>query len=103
MSGPLEIESALDGTVTNAGVPRYSALPSDHLDHVTAEQLKALNAGELGVVQANGRYVLVTAAVLAEAKAIFAEAIALEVDPNAPPPADDYSDPRFQVPDDLVW
>ena len=71
--------------------------------HVTAEQLKALNAGELGVVQANGRYVLVTAAVLAEAKAIFAEAIALEVDPNAPPPADDYSDPRFQVPDDLVW
>src|SRR5690606_37459191 len=35
--------------------------------HVTAAQLKALNAGELGVVQHNGRYVLVSAADLAEA------------------------------------
>lgn len=33
-SGPLEVESALDGTVTNSGVPRYSELPSDHLTHV---------------------------------------------------------------------
>lgn len=71
--------------------------------HVTAEQLRALNAGELGVVQSNGRYLLVTAAVLAEAKAICPEAIALEVDPAAPAPEDDYSDPRYQVPDDLIW
>lgn len=71
--------------------------------HVTPEQLKALNAGELGVVQSNGRYLLVTAAVLAEAKAIFADAIALEVDPNAPPGSDEYADPQYQVPDDLVW
>lgn len=71
--------------------------------YVTAEQLRALNAGELGVVQSNGRYLLVTAAVLAEAKAIFPDAIALEVDPNAPGPVDDYSDPRYQVPDDLIW
>ena len=71
--------------------------------HVTPEQLKALNAGELGVVQSNGRYLLVTAAVLAEAKAIFPEAIALEVDPNAPPGSDEYADPQYQVPDDLVW
>ena len=35
-------------------------------------QLKALNAGELGVVQKDGRYVLVDAAVLAQAEAIFA-------------------------------
>ena len=35
--------------------------------HVTADQLKALNAGELGVVQLDGRYVLVAAASLAEA------------------------------------
>ena len=33
--------------------------------YVNAEQLKALNAGELGVLQQNGRYLLVTSAVLA--------------------------------------
>lgn len=71
--------------------------------HVTAEQLKALNAGELGVLQSSGRYLLVTAAVLAQAKAIFPEAVALEVDPNAPAGADEYSDPQYQIPDDLVW
>ena len=70
--------------------------------HVTPEQLKALNAGELGVVQSNGRYLLVAAAALAEAKAIFPDAIALEVDPNAPG-SDEYADPQYRVPDDLVW
>jgi len=71
--------------------------------HVTAEQLKALNAGELGVLQVNGRYLLVDAATLAEAEAIFAQAVALKVDPNAPAGDDPYSDPQYQVPDDLVW
>ncbi|MBS9727004.1 DUF2058 family protein, partial [Stutzerimonas stutzeri] len=37
--------------------------------YVTAEQLTALNAGELGVVQLNGRYLLVTAEVLAQSEA----------------------------------
>jgi len=71
--------------------------------YVTAEQLKALNAGELGVVQQGGRYVLVSAQVLAEAEAIFAPAIALKVDPDAPAADDPYADPRYPVPDDLVW
>ncbi|MCR6662223.1 MAG: DUF2058 family protein [Luteimonas sp.] len=71
--------------------------------YVTADQLQALNSGELGVVQLNGRYLLVTAAVLAEAEAIFAQAVALKIDPDAPPQDDPYTDPRFQVPDDLVW
>lgn len=71
--------------------------------HVTAEQLKALNAGELGVLQMNGRYLLVDAATLVEAEAIFAQAVALKVDPNAPAGGDPYSDPQYQVPDDLVW
>lgn len=71
--------------------------------YVTAEQLTALNAGELGVVQVEGRYLLVAADVLAEAEAIFAAAVALKVDPNAPAEDDPYSDPQFQVPDDLVW
>jgi uncharacterized protein YaiL (DUF2058 family) len=71
--------------------------------HVTEAQLKALNAGELGVVQDGGRYLLVDAATLAEAEAIFPAAIALKVDPDAPAGEDPYADPRFQVPDDLVW
>ncbi len=71
--------------------------------HVTPEQLKALNAGDLGVLQLDGRYLLVTAAVLAEAEAIFAPAVALKVDPNAPASDDPYADPAYQVPDDLIW
>jgi len=71
--------------------------------HVNADQLKALNAGELGVLQQNGRYLLVTAAVLAEAEAIFPACVALKVDPNAPAGDDPYADPQYQVPDDLVW
>lgn len=71
--------------------------------YVNAEQLKALNAGELGVLQLDGRYLLVTAAVLAHAEGIFAPAVALKVDPNAPAADDPYADPKYQVPDDLVW
>lgn len=71
--------------------------------HVTADQLRALNAGELGVVQLNGRYLLVTAALLAEAEAVFPAAVALKVDPDAPAGDDPYADPKYQVPDDLVW
>ncbi len=71
--------------------------------YVNEAQLKALNAGELGVVQLNGRYLLVTAEVLAQAEATFAPSIALKVDPNAPAEGDPYADPQFQVPDDLVW
>lgn len=71
--------------------------------YVTAGQLKALNAGELGAVQLNGRYLLVDAATLAEAEAIFAQAVALKVDPDASPGDDPYADPKYKVPDDLVW
>ncbi len=71
--------------------------------YVNESQLKALNAGELGVLQMDGRYVLVSADVLAQAEAIFAAAIALKVDPNAPAGDDPYADPQYQVPDDLVW
>lgn len=71
--------------------------------YVTAEQLKALNAGELGVIQHNGRYLLVSAELLAQAEAVFAPAVALKVDPDAPAADDPYADPKYQVPDDLVW
>lgn len=68
--------------------------------HVTAEQLLELNAGRLGVVQSNGRYLLVSAGLLVEVKALLPEAIALEVDPTAGVEEDD---PAHPVPDDLSW
>lgn len=71
--------------------------------HVNADQLKALNTGALGVVQLNGRYLLVDADTLAQAEAIFPPAVALKVDPNAPVAEDPYADPQYQVPDDLIW
>ena len=71
--------------------------------YVTQAQLKALNAGELGVVQLDGRYVLVDAETLAKAESIFAPSVALKVDPNASAQDDPYADPQYQVPDDLVW
>lgn len=71
--------------------------------HVTSEQLKALNAGELAVVQLDGRYLLVDSAIAVQVHALLPSLIALRVDPNAPPTDDPYSDPKFAVPDDLVW
>jgi uncharacterized protein YaiL (DUF2058 family) len=54
-------------------------------------------------VQLDGRYVLVEAAVVVQAEAIFAPAVALKVDPDASAGDDPYADPKYQVPDDLVW
>ena len=71
--------------------------------HVNAAQLKALNAGELGVVQMDGRYLLVEAALLEQVGAIFPPSVALKVDPTASPADDPYADPAYQVPYDLVW
>ena len=70
--------------------------------YVNAEQLKALNAGQLGVVQLDGRYLLIEATLLAQVETIFAPAIALKIDPDV---ATDhpYADPQYLVPDDLVW
>jgi uncharacterized protein YaiL (DUF2058 family) len=71
--------------------------------YVTADQLKALNAGELGVLQLDGRYLLVSAEMLARAEEIFPAAVALKVDPSASSDDDPYADPQYQVPDDLIW
>lgn len=71
--------------------------------HVTADQLKALNAGELAVVQLGGRYHLVSVADGRQAEAILAGSLALLVDPDVPVQDEDYSDPKYQVPDDLIW
>lgn len=65
--------------------------------HVDAAQLVAINAGELGVVQQAGRYIVVDKTVIEALRAIGPEFIALMVDPNAVSESDDG------VPDDLMW
>lgn len=65
--------------------------------YVDTAQLAALNAGELGVVQQGGRYLVVDKAVIEELRGIAPEFIALMVDPNAADESDDG------VPDDLMW
>jgi uncharacterized protein YaiL (DUF2058 family) len=63
--------------------------------YVTAEQLPALNRGELGVVQLGGRYHVVAREVALAAQAIDAESLLLLPDPNAPVEDD--------IPPDLIW
>ncbi|MCR6699748.1 MAG: DUF2058 family protein [Dokdonella sp.] len=63
--------------------------------YVTADQLPRLNAGELAVVQHNGRYLLVEREIALAAQAIDEESLVLLCDPNAPAEDD--------VPADLVW
>jgi uncharacterized protein YaiL (DUF2058 family) len=46
---------------------------------------------------------LVSAALLAQAEAVFAPAVALKVDPDGAREDDPYADPQYQVPDDLAW
>lgn len=71
--------------------------------YVSDVQLRALNAGELAVISAGGRYHLVALATAAEAEALMPDSLVLKVDPNAAEGGEDYVDPRYQVPDDLVW
>ena len=64
--------------------------------YVTPDQLRQLNAGELGVVMHGGRAVLVARDVALQVQAFAPEVVALLVDPSAAA-ADDG------VPDDLMW
>ena len=51
--------------------------------HVNAAQLSALNAGELGVVQIEGRYLLVDREVALAVRAVFEDALVLLPEPGA--------------------
>ena len=64
--------------------------------YVDATQLAALNEGRLGIVQQNGRYLVVNQAIAEQVRAIDAHLLALLFDPQAAA-ADDG------VPDDLMW
>lgn len=71
--------------------------------YVTAGQLSALNAGELGVVQFNGRYCLTSRDTVLAVRALLPSLVALYCDGNEEILPEGYDDPRFQVPDDLIW
>lgn len=74
--------------------------------NVTPEQFQKLNAGELGVAQIDGRFLILSPELIREALAIAPHHVALFVPEGigaSNNPDDDYSDPRFVVPDDLVW
>jgi uncharacterized protein YaiL (DUF2058 family) len=94
-----KLASLLDGKALNAA----DADVARHFTHgakirriyVTADQLLVLNKGELGVVQKDGRYLLVTREVALATQAISPEAMVLLPDPDAPLEDD--------VPPDLIW
>lgn len=65
--------------------------------YVDAAQLVALNAGELGVIQQAGRYVLVARELAEQVRAIDASVVALLVSPGEAGDTDDG------VPADLIW
>jgi len=97
----LKIQQLLDGRVLNkveADQPRnFEYAGKIRRVHVDAEQLAALNAGELGVVQQGGRYLLVSREIAEQVRAIDPHQLALLVDPDGGGVGDDG------VPDDLMW
>ena len=96
-----KIQQLLDGKVLNkadADQPRnFEYGGKIRRVHVDAAQLAALNAGELGVVQQGGRYLLVSRDIAEQVRHIDPHLLALLVDPAAAGVDDDG------VPDDLMW
>lgn len=96
-----KIQALLDGKALNkvdAAQPRnFEYGGKIRRVHVDATQLAALNAGELGVVQHAGRYLLVARDVAEQVRAIDAHLLALLIDPGTAGIGDDG------VPDDLMW
>jgi uncharacterized protein YaiL (DUF2058 family) len=71
--------------------------------YVTPEQLKAINTGSLGLIQLDGRYLIVTSELANEVKRLLPSIVALLIDPDAPAGDDPYSNLQYVVPDDLMW
>lgn len=97
----LKIQQLLDGKTLNnaeADQPRnFEYGGKIRRVHVDAAQLAALNAGDLGVVQQAGRYLLVSREIAEQVRTIDPHLLALLVDPGAAGVGDDG------VPDDLMW
>lgn len=66
----------------------------------TPEQLKALNAGELGVVFLRGSYILMEPEHVEAVRALSEDHVP---DLGGNEPDDDAEDDEYKVPDDLVW
>jgi uncharacterized protein YaiL (DUF2058 family) len=98
----LQVQQLLDGKALNKAdadqVRNFEYGGKIRRVHVDAAQLVALNAGELGVVQLAGRYLLVSRQIAEQVRAIDPQPVALLVEPgSAAAVADDG------VPDDLMW
>ncbi|HEX7817696.1 DUF2058 domain-containing protein [Dyella sp.] len=65
--------------------------------YVDAAQLAAINAGEVGIVQLNGRYILVARDIAEQVRELDAHLVALLIEPGAGGVGEDG------VPDDLMW
>lgn len=102
-----QIGKLLDGGILNAAdadIARHFTYGGKiKRIYVTASQLSALNAGELGVVQFNGRYCLSTRDTVLAVRALLPSLVALYCDGNEESLPEGYDDPKFQVPDDLIW
>ena len=71
--------------------------------YVNAAQLALLNAGQLGIVQFNGRYCLTSKDITLAVRELLPSLVALYCDGNEEALPEGYDDPQFQVPDDLIW
>lgn len=96
-----KIRQLLDGKALNkaeADQPRHFEYGGKiRRVHVDAEQMAALNAGRLGVVQQGGRYLLVSREIAEQVRDIDAHLVALLIEPGSVGVGDDG------VPDDLMW
>jgi uncharacterized protein YaiL (DUF2058 family) len=97
----LRLQKLLDGKALNKAdadqVRNFEYSGKIRRIHVDTEQLAALNAGELGVVQHAGRYLLVSREIALQVRDIEPRQLALLVEAGA------ASDDDDGVPDDLMW
>ena len=96
------IQQLLDGSALNKAdtdqVRNFEYAGKIRRIHVDGVQLAALNAGELGVVQHAGRYLLVNREIAVQVRDIEPRQLALLAGPGASGADDDDG-----VPADLVW
>lgn len=71
--------------------------------YVTAQQLRAINVGELAVVQHLGKFCIVETVLALQVQALIPALLALHCDGTEQTVGDEYADPQFTVPDDLIW
>jgi uncharacterized protein YaiL (DUF2058 family) len=102
-----QVTALLDGKILNladADIARHFSYSGKiKRIYVNAGQLAALNSGALGVVQFNGRFCLVDKDVALAVRAQLPALLALYCDGTEITVPEQYEDPKFQVPDDLIW